>query len=128
MKTSACPTGWKSTGYFMDTPASVMVVAAIESGTLVMVRQYRHNLKRHTVELSVGGVSDGEDPEDAALVVKDREPILDNVIEQYFDMSVVEIPVVEVFDRLGHDIDGMETVGALLLARPHLISVENRCT
>lgn len=155
------PDGVEIDWYFMDTPASVMVVAATEDGGLVMVRQYRHNLKRHTIELAAGGVSDGEDPEEAALrelveetgyapaegvglqhlgsyyslpsetnkithvylaapVVKVAEPVPDNLIEQYFDMSVVEIPVTEVFDRLGRDIDGMETTGALLLARPYI--------
>lgn len=155
------PDGVEIDWYFMDTPASVMVVAATEDGVLVMVRQYRHNLKRHTIELAAGGVSDDEDPEDAALrelveetgyapaegvglqhlgsfyslpsetnkithvylaapVVKVAEPVPDNLIEQYFDMSVVEIPVTEVFDRLGRDINGMETTGALLLARPHI--------
>ena len=158
------PDGVEIDWYFMDTPASVMVVAATEASVLVMVRQYRHNLKRHTIELAAGGVSDGEDPEAAALreleeetgyapaegtrlqhlgsyyslpsetnkithvylaapVVKVAEPVLDNLIEQYFDMSVVEIPVTEVFDRLGRDIDGMETTGALLLARPHITAV-----
>ncbi|MEY9895680.1 8-oxo-dGTP pyrophosphatase MutT (NUDIX family) [Catenulispora sp. MAP12-49] len=141
----------------------MMVVAATEDGVLVMVRQYRHNLKRHTIELAAGGVSDGEHPEAAALreleeetgyapaegaqlqhlgsfyslpsetnkithvylaapVVKIAEPVPDNLIEQYFDMSVVEIPVTEAFDRLGRDIDGMETVGALMLARPYITS------
>jgi ADP-ribose pyrophosphatase len=155
------PDGVEIDWYFMDTPASVMVVAATEGGVLIMVRQYRHNLKRHTIELAAGGVSEGEDPEEAALrelveetgyapaegvglqrlgsfyslpsetnkithvylaapVVKVAEPVPDNLIEQYFDMSVVEIPVTEVFDRLGRDIDGMETTGALLLARPHI--------
>lgn len=147
--------------YYLDTPASVMVVAVTETGELVMVRQYRHNLKRHAIELPAGGVSDGEEPEDAARrelieetgyrpadgvglrhlgsyyslpsetnkvthvylaaqVVKDGEPVLDDLIECYFDMDVVEIPAAEAFDRLGRDIDGMETVGALLLARPYL--------
>src|SRR5207248_10563038 len=61
------PDGVEIDWYFMDTPASVMVVTATGDGTLLIVRQYRHNLKRHTIELSAGGVSEGEDPEDAAL-------------------------------------------------------------
>lgn len=61
------PDGVEIDWYFMDTPASVRVVAATEAGVLVMARQYRHNLKRHTIELAAGGVSDGEDPEAAAL-------------------------------------------------------------
>jgi len=155
------PDGAEIDWYYMDTPASVMVVAVTEDGKLVMVEQYRHNLKRHAIELPAGAVSDGEDPETTALreldeetgyrlsegvqlrhlgsyyslpsetnkithvylaapVVKAGEPVLDNLIERYFDMSVRVIPATEVFGRLGRDIDGMETVGALLLARTHL--------
>jgi ADP-ribose pyrophosphatase len=157
------PDGVEIDWYYMDTPASVMVVAVTEDGKLVMVEQYRHNLKRHAIELPAGAVSDGEDPETAALreldeetgyrpaegaqlrhlgsyyslpsetnkithvylaapVVKVGEPVLDNLIERYFDMSVQVIPTAEAFGRLGRDIDGMETVGALLLARAQLES------
>lgn len=52
----------------------------------------------------------------AAPVIRGAEPVLDNLIKQYSDMNVVEIPVTEAFDRLDHNIDGMETTGAPLLA------------
>jgi 8-oxo-dGTP pyrophosphatase MutT (NUDIX family) len=146
--------------YYMDTPASVMVVPITSEGELVFVRQYRHNLKRHCVEFPAGAVSSGEDPNAAALreleeetgyrladgeqlvplgryyslpsetnkytyfyfakVVWDHDPVLDTEIEAYFDMSVLTIPAADVFARLGNDLDGMETAGALMLAQVHI--------
>lgn len=58
--------GFEIDWYYMDTPPSVMVVAVTEPGELVMVRQYRHNLRRDTWELPAGAVSHGETPEGAA--------------------------------------------------------------
>jgi len=43
-----------------DTPPSVMVVPVTEDGDVVMVKQYRHNLKRDTLELPSGLVTAGE--------------------------------------------------------------------
>jgi 8-oxo-dGTP pyrophosphatase MutT (NUDIX family) len=156
------PDGQVIDWYFMDTPDSVMVVPLTEDGQLVFVRQYRHNLKKHCVELPAGAVSAGEDPAEAALreleeetgyrladgeepvslgrfyslpsetnkytnfyfarVAWDHEPVLDTEIEAYFDMSVLTIPATDVFDVLGREIDGMETVGALMLAQRHIIA------
>ncbi|GAA1990518.1 NUDIX hydrolase [Catenulispora subtropica] len=146
--------------YFMDTPDSVMVVPLTNDGRLVFVRQYRHNLKKHCIELPAGAVSAGEDPAEAALreleeetgyrlaegeelvslgrfyslpsetnkytnfyfarVTWDHEPILDNEIEAYFDMSVVTIPAADVFSRLAGEINGMETAGALMLSQRYI--------
>jgi ADP-ribose pyrophosphatase len=53
--------------FYMDTPDSVMVVPLTDDGQLVFVRQYRHNLKKHCLELPAGAVSAGEDPAEAAL-------------------------------------------------------------
>lgn len=150
--------GFEIDWYYMDTPPSVMVVAVTEDGNLVMVRQYRHNLKRDTWELPAGAVSDGETPEAAAGRELEEEtgyrlaegahlrglgafyslpsetnkvthvylasPVVrfgaaagDSEIERYFDMAVTEVPVAQVLQRLGEDINGMETMGALLRAR-----------
>lgn len=55
-----------------------------------------------------------------ARVTWDHEPVLDTEIEAYFDMSVLTIPAADVFQRLGAEIEGMETAGALMLARRHI--------
>jgi 8-oxo-dGTP pyrophosphatase MutT (NUDIX family) len=61
------PDGYRCDWYYTDTPPSVMIVPVTPEGHLVLVRQYRHNLKDHVVELPAGTVSDGEEPEAAAL-------------------------------------------------------------
>jgi len=61
------PDGYECDWYFVDTPPSVLVVPVTEAGNLVMVRQYRHNLKRHVLEFPAGVVDDGEGVEEAAL-------------------------------------------------------------
>lgn len=63
----AMPDGYETDWYFVDTPPSVLVVPVTADGTLVMVRQYRHNLKRHVLEFPAGVVEDGEGLEEAAL-------------------------------------------------------------
>lgn len=44
----------------------------------------------------------------------------DTEIEKYFEMSVTEMPLSAVFEAIGETIDGMETVGALMMARRHM--------
>jgi ADP-ribose pyrophosphatase len=61
------PDGNKIDWYYIDTPASVMVLPVTAGGSIVLVRQYRHNLKRHTMELPAGTLANGEDPEQAAI-------------------------------------------------------------
>jgi 8-oxo-dGTP pyrophosphatase MutT (NUDIX family) len=61
------PDGEKLDWYYVDTRASVMVVPVLGNGQLVLVRQYRHNLGRYTLEFPAGEVSEGEAPEEAAL-------------------------------------------------------------
>ncbi len=53
--------------YYIDTPDSVMIVPITADGDVVLIRQYRHNLKTHTLELPAGTVMRGESPKDAAL-------------------------------------------------------------
>lgn len=53
--------------YFMDTPASAMVVPLTREGSCVCIQQYRHNLRSRTIELPAGIIGPDESPEEAAL-------------------------------------------------------------
>ena len=157
----AMPDGNKIDWYYIDTPASVMIIPVTASGNLVLVKQYRHNLKCDTFELPAGTLDLDEQPEHAALRELEEEtgyilphgtslrplgqfyslpsetnrythyflaepvicagpPAGDTVIEKYFDMSVIEIPLSQALDAIGSTINGIETAGALMLARKHL--------
>lgn len=61
------PDGYETDWWYVDTGPSVLVVPVTEAGNLVMVRQYRHNLRRHVLEFPAGTVDDGEDMHAAAL-------------------------------------------------------------
>jgi ADP-ribose pyrophosphatase len=61
------PDGEEVDWCYVDTPASVLAIPVMESGDLVMVYQYRHNLRRYTLEFPAGEVAPGEDLEKAAL-------------------------------------------------------------
>ena len=61
------PDGFELDWYYVDTPPSVMVVPVTGDGDLVLVRQYRHNLKAYALEFPAGTVSEGEDLARAAL-------------------------------------------------------------
>lgn len=152
------PDGFDLDWYYVDTPASVMVVPVTADGGLVLVKQWRHNLKADKLELPAGAIDGDEPAEEAAVRELEEEtgyalsdgvelrplgrfyslpsetnkytycylaqPVvqvgpahLDNVIEKYFDMSVVEMPLHKAYEAIGGEIDGMETVGALMLAR-----------
>ncbi|WP_203907310.1 NUDIX domain-containing protein [Rhizocola hellebori] len=158
------PDGQEIEWYFADTTPSVMVVPVTENGDVVMVRQYRHNLKKDTLELPAGIVSADEPVADAALreLVEETGYVLtdggtlhalgsyyalpsetnkyvnlflatpvhfagqaqgDTEIEKYFDMSTVHMPFSEALAQIGKQIDGLETAGALLLARNKLSSL-----
>lgn len=157
----AMPDGHKIDWYYIDTPASVMIIPITTNGNLVLVNQYRHNLKCDTLELPAGTLDKNEEPEQAAIRELEEEtgymlprgislrslgsfyslpsetnrythyflaqpvtyaspPTGDTVIEKYFDMRVSEIPLSEAFEAIGDTINGIETVGALMLARRHL--------
>jgi ADP-ribose pyrophosphatase len=62
----AMPDGYKIDWYYIDTPASVMIVPVTADGNLVLVKQYRHNLKHDTLELPAGTLDTDEQPEEAA--------------------------------------------------------------
>jgi ADP-ribose pyrophosphatase len=53
--------------YYVDTPPSVLVIPLTAEGHAIMVRQYRYNLRTHVLEFPAGIISNGEDPERAAL-------------------------------------------------------------
>lgn len=147
--------------YFTDNPPSVVVVPLTADGEVVLVRQYRHNLKLDTLELPAGIVGRDEDFGKAALreLVEETgctlaadgnlvqlgsfyarpsetagyshtflaSPVeftgaarLDTEIEQYFDMSVVTMPLAKAIGEIGRSINGLETISALLLARERL--------
>lgn len=61
------PDGQEIDWYFVDTTPSVMVVPVTENGNVILVKQYRHNLKKDTLELPAGIVSADEPTADAAL-------------------------------------------------------------
>lgn len=61
------PDGEHIDWYYADTTPSVMVVPITAEGSVIFVKQYRHNLKRDTIELPAGIVGRGEDIEAAAL-------------------------------------------------------------
>lgn len=59
------PDGYQVDWYYVDTPPSVLIVPVTADGAVIMVRQWRHNLKRHTLEFPAGAVDEGESLEDA---------------------------------------------------------------
>jgi 8-oxo-dGTP pyrophosphatase MutT (NUDIX family) len=60
------PDGYECDWYYVDTPPSVMVVPVTADRRLVLVRQYRHNLKSYQLEFPAGTMHETEDPEVAA--------------------------------------------------------------
>lgn len=66
-ETLRLPDGHEIDWYYVDTPPSVMVVPVTAEGSLVLVRQYRHNLQSYALELPAGMISEREAPEKAAL-------------------------------------------------------------
>lgn len=65
-ETLVMPDGYECDWYYVDTPPSVMVVPVTEDTELVLVRQYRHNLKSYQLEFPAGTMHQTEDPQDAA--------------------------------------------------------------
>lgn len=61
------PDGQEIDWYYSDVPESVMVVPITASGSVILVKQYRHNLKSDTLELPAGVAKRNENLELAAL-------------------------------------------------------------
>lgn len=61
------PDGQEIDWYYSDTPESVMVVPITADGNVILIKQYRHNLKTDTLELPAGVTSAGETMQSAAL-------------------------------------------------------------
>jgi 8-oxo-dGTP pyrophosphatase MutT (NUDIX family) len=66
-ETLVMPDGYECDWFYVDTPPSVMVVPLTDDRQLVLVRQYRHNLKSYQLEFPAGTMHRTEDPRDAAL-------------------------------------------------------------
>jgi 8-oxo-dGTP pyrophosphatase MutT (NUDIX family) len=60
------PDGYECDWYYVDTPPSVMIVPVTPDGQLVLIRQYRHNLKSYQLEFPAGTMNEAEEPEAAA--------------------------------------------------------------
>ncbi len=157
------PDGNEIDWYYADTPESVMVVPVTNAGDVVLVQQYRHNLKMDTLELPAGTAGSKESLETAALreLVEETGHTLDDPsilqflgkfyalpsetnkyvniflatpvsathhaewdteIEKYFDMGVVVMPFEKAIESIGVTIQGIETAGALMLAKARLAS------
>lgn len=155
------PDGREVDWYYSDVPESVMVVPVTASNNVILVKQYRHNLRSDTLELPAGVAKKGEPPEVAALrelteetgyvlsqyatleplgrfyalpsetnkwvnfflartVIASSPAVGDTEIEKYFDMSIVEMSLDQALSTVGHTIHGIETAGALMLARQRL--------
>ncbi|MBO7305995.1 MAG: NUDIX hydrolase, partial [Bacteroidales bacterium] len=52
--------------YVLEYPDWVNVIAITKEDKMVMIRQYRHGLRRTSFELVAGVIEDGENPMDAA--------------------------------------------------------------
>lgn len=48
-------------------PGAVCVVAVLDDGNLILVRQYRHAAGQELLEICAGGLNAGEDPVEAAI-------------------------------------------------------------
>ena len=150
---------------YMDTPKSIVVVACTAENEIVLVRLYRHNIRKDVLELPAGGAEhENETTLEAAKrelleetgyasdtfidmgayyvlpsetnrwvsyflarnAVKVQEPEQDDLIEKYFDMSVVTVPLgklktTQQASELG--IEGLESLYGLMLAREWTDSV-----
>lgn len=81
------PPGYSSPHYSLQTRDYVGVVAMDQSGSLLLVRQFRPTLWQPTLEIPSGHVEEGQNPEEAARC--------------------------ELFEETGYEVDRMELLCAL---------------
>jgi ADP-ribose pyrophosphatase len=60
------PDGVSAEREYIEHPGAVMIIPVIETGELVMERQYRYALRRDILELPAGKINPGEPPLDCA--------------------------------------------------------------
>ena len=60
--TVCLPDGKPATREYVEHNGAVMVIPVLDSGELVMERQYRYALRRHCLELPAGKIDLGEEP------------------------------------------------------------------
>lgn len=56
------PDGQEGDYYYLDIPGSSMVVPLLSDGRMLLVRQYRYLMDRHSVEFPAGGMRSQTDP------------------------------------------------------------------
>jgi ADP-ribose pyrophosphatase len=60
------PDGVSTDREYIEHPGAVMIIALLDSGELVMERQYRYALRRDILELTAGKIDAGEPPLECA--------------------------------------------------------------
>lgn len=60
------PDGTEIEWIYQDTPKSVMIIAITSDNNLILINQYRYNLKEYTLELPAGGLDKQDSDELAA--------------------------------------------------------------
>jgi ADP-ribose pyrophosphatase len=67
VETLSLPKGGQMRAEIVRHPGSVVIIPVIETGEIMLVRQYRPAIAQWAWELPAGSLKDGEDPEKAAI-------------------------------------------------------------
>lgn len=98
------PNGKLATREFMDHPGAVGVVPFLDKDTVVMVRQYRHPVRKVTLELPAGKLDKGERPlpcvrrelaEETGYTARSIKPLIDYWPTPAFANEVLHLYVAE---------------------------------